>query len=105
MVVGCAADKLHLLVAATLGQRPRPFAIGLTFWPLRRPRGVISVRLDLYEARPALHAQVIARIVVELEGRNEAVGRVARIGALRFACGGMDGVWRHGWNITWYMVE
>lgn len=78
-------DKLHLLVAATFGQRPRPFAIGLTFWPLRRPRSVISVRLDLYEARPALHAQVIARIVVELEGRNEAVGRVARIGTLRFA--------------------
>lgn len=78
-------DKLHFLVAATFGQRPRPFAIGLTFWPLRRPRSVISVRLDLYEARPALHAQVIARIVVELEGRNEAVGRVARVGTLRFA--------------------
>lgn len=78
-------DKLHLLVAATFGQRSRPFAIWLTFWPLRRPRGVISVRLDLYEARPTLHAQIIARIVVELEGRDEAVGRVARIGTLRFA--------------------
>lgn len=81
----CDVNKLHLLVATTFGQRTRPFAIGLTFWPLGRPRGMISVRLDLYEARPALHAQIIARIVVELERRDQAVGRIARIRTLRFA--------------------
>lgn len=70
---------LHLLVALALGQGSRPPAIRLAFGPFGRT----LVTLD--KSGPALDAQVIAGIVIKLERSYQAVGRIARIGALWFA--------------------
>jgi len=71
--------RLHLLVALALRHRTGPPAIRLAFGPL----GWTLVTLD--KSGPALDAQVVSGVVVELERRNQPVGRIAGIGALRFA--------------------
>jgi len=71
--------RLHLLIALALGHRTRPPAIRLALGPFGRT----LVTLD--KSWPALDTQVVSGIVVKLERRYQTVGRIARIGALRFA--------------------